>query len=427
MIALAEARRTVLEAMVPLPVEVRALAEAIGCVLGEPVVAPEPVPSFTNSAMDGYALRAQDTTSAPCPLQVVGTVMAGDAPTLTLRPGQAARIMTGAPLPAGADAVCMVERTHPGDAGSVVVEGPVSVGEHVRHPGEDVAAGSTVFEAGVAVTPAHLGVLTSLGIDEVAVVRRPRVGVLSTGDELVTGTGPLAPGKIRDSNRPGLLARLAADGAVAVDLGRIGDDESLVAAAFAEAAGTCDAIVTSGGVSVGDRDVVRMVLDRLGGPHMVWMQVAIKPAKPFAFGRIGESATPVFGLPGNPVSALVSYELFVRPALRAMAGHHRLDRPVLRAAAAEPLTRQPDGKLHLVRVVATVGADGTLQVTPSTGQASHQLRALADANALALVPDGVGVAAGEPVAVLLLDESRLGTAAHSRFGLGPGFTLEPAW
>lgn len=421
MIPLAEARRAVLGALTPLAVELAPLPEALGCVLGEPVVAPEPVPSFTNSAMDGYALRAADTAGAPCALAVVGTIMAGDAPSLTLLPGQAARIMTGAPLPEGADAVCMVELTHLGDAGSVVVERPVSFDQHVRHPGEDVAVGSVVFEAGTAITPAHLGVLTSLGIDKVAVHRRPRIGVISTGDELVVGTGPLAPGKIRDSNRPSLLARLASDGAVAVDLGRIGDDEAAVAAAFTEAAASCDAIVTSGGVSVGDRDVVRMVLDRLGGPDMVWMQVAIKPAKPFAFGHIGQTATPVLGLPGNPVSALVSYELFVRPALRAMAGHRCLDRPVLRATAATALERQPDGKLHLLRVRATIAADGTLEVTPTTGQGSHQLRALADANALALVPDGVGVPAGEPVAVLLLEEDRLETS------VGDSFALEPVW
>ncbi len=421
MIPLAEARQWVLEQVAPLPVTESDVASSVGCVLAEAVVATEPVPPFVGSAMDGYAVRAADTAGAPCRLQVVGTVLAGDDPRFTVGAGQAARIMTGAPLPSGADAVCMVERTRAGDDGTVVVESAVDAGEHVRHPGDDVDRGDVVFPAGTPLTPAHVGVLASLGVRCVAVRPRPRVGVLSTGDELFGGEGPLPPGKIRDSNRPALLATLAADGFDAVDLGVAADDEAAVAAALAGATASCDAVLTSGGVSVGDRDVVRLVLDDMGGPGTRWMQVAIKPAKPLAAGRIGDAGTPFFGLPGNPVSALVSYELFVRPALRTMAGHGQVDRPVLRVLAAEPFRRRPDGKLHLLRACLTVGADGRLLARSAGGQGSHQLRAMADADALVLLPDGDGAGAGEPVAAMVLDAQRIGADGGTHLGLEPGW------
>jgi molybdenum cofactor synthesis domain-containing protein len=239
------------------------------------------------------------------------------------------------------------------------------------------------------------------------------VGVLSTGDELVTTAGALAPGKIRDANRPALLAQLKADGFGALDLGAAGDDEAALAALIEDAASRCDAVVTSGGVSVGDRDVVKLVLERLSGATMRSMQVAIKPAKPLAFGVLEASGTPVFGLPGNPVSALVSYELFVRPALRSMAGHTELDRARLAAVADVDLPRSRDGKLHLIRVTARAGADGVLRVRMSGGQGSHMLRAMAQSNALALLPDGDGVRSGENVEVLLLDADRLSASSET--------------
>lgn len=426
MIDLAEARQAVLGEVRPLVPRHQALATSSGCVLAEDVSASAPVPAFANSAMDGYAVRAADTGSAPCALSVVATVLAGDQPAVVVGPGQAARIMTGAMLPAGADAVCMVEHTRPGDAGAVIVEERVPPGQHVRHPGDDVAAGQIVFSAGTTLTAAHIGVLASLGCDPVLVHPRPRVAVCSTGNELATGAS-LPLGKIRDANRPGLLATLAADGFVPVDLGVLPDDEATVDAALRAAVGDHDAVVTSGGVSVGDRDVVRMVLQAMPDASVRWMQVAIKPAKPLAFGRVGDGATAVFGLPGNPVSALVSYELFVRPALRALAGHRRLDRTITRAVAAAPLCRRQDGKLHFVRVHAFTAADGTIEVTPVRGQGSHQLRAMADANALAIVPDCPGVAAGAPVAVLLLEPASVPAADGSPLGAAPGFDLVPPW
>ena len=229
------------------------------------------------------------------------------------------------------------------------------------------------------------------------------MGVLSTGDELITSAGALAPGQIRDANRPALLAQLQADGFGTVDLGVAGDDEAALTALLEEAGSRCDAIVSSGGVSVGDRDVMKAVLKDLSGPTMRSMQVAIKPAKPFAFGVLSETGTPVFGLAGNPVSALVSYELFVRPALRSMAGCTVLDRPRLAAVAEVDLPRPRDGKLHLVRVAARTGMDGVLGVRLAGGQDSHMLRVMAQSNALALLPDGEGVRAGEGVEILLLD------------------------
>ena len=224
------------------------------------------------------------------------------------------------------------------------------------------------------------------------------MGVLSTGDELVAGDVELRPGQIRDSNRPMLLALLARAGCVPVDLGTAPDDEAAITAALERGVAECDAILTSGGVSVGDFDFVKVVLDRMGDMH--WWQIAVRPAKPLAFGTVG--GTPVFGLPGNPVSSMVSFELFARPALRQMMGHAQVFRPEVPAVADEALRRRPDGKLHLVRVVATPDEEGRLHVRPSGGQGSHLLRAMALANALALLPDGDGVHANGTVKVMLL-------------------------
>lgn len=413
MIPLREATAIAVSACAPLEPRPLPVDQALGCVAGAPVVATEPVPPFVNSSRDGYALRAADTVAAggavgPIRLRVVGSILAGSWFEETIDPGQAARIMTGAPMPAGVDSVCMLEDCRVEDDGRVVViDAPVTEGTAVRGIGDDVVVGDVIVDAGTVLAPGHLGTVANQGVTEVTVHPRPRVGVLSTGDELVSGPGPLAPGQIRDANRHTLLALVRREGWHAVDLGIVGDDEDALGVALDRAAAGCDAVVTSGGVSVGDLDIVKVVLEKKSGGTMRWMQVAIRPAKPFAFGTLALSGTPVFGLPGNPVSAMVSFELLVRPALRRMAGHRSLERPTVPALADGDFRRQPDGKTHFVRAVVALDERGSWRVHPMAGQDSHQLRTMADANALAVLPDGEGIGAGGVVDVLLTDPDRI--------------------
>lgn len=415
MIDITEARHHVLERCPPGAPLVMPVREAEGCVLAEPVVAAESVPPFVNSAIDGYAVQATSLAAGgqmPVDLPVVDEVAAGSYTDRVLAAGEAIRIMTGAPVPAGADAVVMVEDTERLDDGARVrVHRLVSVGESIRGVGEDVQAGAALYPAGTAITPAVLGVLASVNVREVVVYPRVRVAVLSTGDELVDDGSPLLPGQIRESNRTMLFAALREAGCEPVDLGIVRDDEARLEQVLREAVDWCHAVVTSGGVSMGDYDVVRHVLS--GMADMRWMQIAIKPAKPFAFGLLTATdgkAVPVFGLPGNPVSSLVSFELLARPALRRMMGHAHLDRPTVLAVATDGLPRKLDGKLHLVRVLATFGPDGRVHVRSVGAQGSHQLAATSMANAIAVVPDGDGIAAGGDVAVMLLSPDAMGGA-----------------
>jgi molybdenum cofactor synthesis domain-containing protein len=402
LIPLEEACAHVAERCVPMPVERVPTSAAPGLVLAESVVASEHLPPFDNTAVDGFAVQAADTAGAPVRLKVVGTVLAGQAGDRAVGAGEAIRIMTGAPMPPGADAVVMVEDTRV-DGDEVEVHTSVSSGAALRRAGEDVQPGDEVLAPGALLGPAQVGILHSLGVRAVDVVRRARVGVLSTGDELVVGDAPLAPGQIRDSNRPALLAAVAEAGCEPVDLGCIPDDDAAIEAAFREGAASCDAILSSGGVSMGDVDLVKVVLDRIG--DMRWMQIAIKPAKPFAFGVLrggGGRAVPVFGLPGNPVSSLVSFELLARPALRAMMGHLAPGRTVVTAIAEDGLRRRADGKTHFVRVVVDANPPGRFVARSAGGQGSHQLGAMAQANGLAVLPDGDGVEPGGAALVMLL-------------------------
>jgi molybdenum cofactor synthesis domain-containing protein len=383
------------------PVEVDR-RDAAGLVLADPVVSTEEVPPFPNTAVDGYAVRAADVAEVPVDLDVVGEIAAGDPPEGVVGPGQTIRIMTGAPMPEGADAVVMVEDSERLEGGRVRLTRSVEVGAAIRGAGDDVKVGDEVFPAGVVVHPPVSGVLASINAQRVRVHPRAKVAVLSTGDELVDDGSPLEPGQIRESNKTMLAGLIAGTGCEVVDLGVVADDEAELERVLTEAARTCDAIVSSGGVSMGDYDVVKAVLGRIA--DMTWMQIAIKPAKPFAFGTL--DGVPVFGLPGNPVSSMVSYELLARPALRRMMGHRDLARPSVVAVADDGLLRRSDGKIHLMRVTAGFGDDGRLHVHPVRAQGSHQLAATALADALAVVPDGDGVPAGGEVAVLLLRGDR---------------------
>ncbi len=421
MIPLSEARWFVLDACAPMASRAVPIDDAVGCVAAASVVATEPVPPFVNSSMDGYALRASDSSAAsgpehPARLEVVGTVMAGTPLRTGLGPGQAARIMTGAPLPPGADAVCMLEECREEGGSVVLIERPIGDGTFVRRVGQDVDVGDTVLEAGAVITAGHVGVLANQALTAVEVHPRPRIGILSTGDELVAGTGPLAPGKIRDANRHTLLALVRREGWEAVDLGVVCDDEATLGRILDDAADRCDLIVTSGGVSVGDHDVVKTVLEQRSGGTMRWMQVAIRPAKPFAFGLLAESGTPVFGLPGNPVSAMVSFELFVRPAGRLLSGHGALGRSVVPATAEGAFKRRADGKTHFQRCLVRLDDRGSWWVRPMDGQESHQLLTMAESNALAVLPDGDGIPSGDQVEVMLTDPGRVGTEFASDGG-----------
>jgi molybdopterin molybdotransferase len=403
-IPLADAQAEVIAACTAQPAQVVDVGDALGLVLAELVTAAGDVPPFANTAMDGYAVRAADVVEAsaahPTRLTVIGTLAAGRAPHVSVGPGEALRIMTGAPFPEGADAIAIVETTR-SEGDQVWISAPAAAGEHVRRAGEDVAAGQEVFGAGTVLGPGHLGVLCSVGRERVPVVPAPVVGVLSTGDELVEGGGALLPGQIRDSNRRTLMALLRRDGFVTVDLGIAPDVEGEIERRMADGAARCDAVLTSGGVSMGDFDLVKVVLDRMGRMH--WMQVAIRPAKPFAFGLVGD--TPVFGLPGNPVSSMVSYEVLARPGLRRMAGRadadlHRVPVPAIVDGAA--LRGSADGRTSFARVQVDIGTDGRFHARSAGGQGSHQLYAMALAGGLAIVPPGEQVASGDTVPVLLL-------------------------
>jgi molybdopterin molybdotransferase len=398
-----EARDYVLERCVVADVVEASIADAVGAVLADPVVAAEDVPPFANSAVDGYAVRAGDTSDAPARLHVVAEVAAGWSTDRVVGQGEAIRIMTGAPLPAGADASVMVEDTErEGEGDHVIIRKSVVPGQSIRNVGEDVHIGTELFAAGTTVRPAVAGVLASVNARRVRVFRTPRVAVLSTGDELINDGSELRPGQIRESNKTMLLPLVTEAGCEAIDLGVVRDDEAALEATLREAAATYDAVITSGGVSMGEYDVVKAVLSRIA--DMRWMQIAIKPAKPFAFGLLdaGDRRTPIFGLPGNPVSSMVSFELFARPALRKMMGHPFYDRPTVAAVADEGLPRRTDGKTHYMRVFGSFGDDGRYHIGSVGAQGSHQLAATSLADAIAIVPDGNGIPPGGSVATLLL-------------------------
>jgi molybdopterin molybdotransferase len=400
----AEALRTILDETPVLGPETVAVREAQGRVLAAPVVSERVLPPADNSAMDGYAVRVADTGSvasgAPVVLRVAFEVAAGGEAGAEVGPGQAARVLTGAPVPPGADAVVRQEDTErDGDRLSVLVA--PAHREHIRDAGEDVKAGERVLEPGAVLGPAHLGLLASLGRGTVAVHQRPRVAILSGGDELVEPDGDVAGGRIVSSNSYSIAAQCRELGAEPVYLGIARDTPEDVERHF-RAGLRADVVVSSAGVSVGDRDYVRGVLEKLGCRLSFW-GVQMKPGYPLAFGRFaGEGAPLVFGLPGNPVSAMVTFEQFVRPALRKMMGHAGLFRPLLRARLRETLRKKP-GRLHFVRVA--LAREGGEVVAHSTGsQSSGVLRSMTLADGLLIFPaDATELAAGSEADVQVLD------------------------
>lgn len=383
------------------------LLDALGRVLAEDAVSDIDVAPFDNSAMDGFAVRAEDlagaTPESPVTLEVISHIGAGDYSELAVGTGQAARIMTGAPVPPGADSVVMVERTRAidGDGGvgsRVAFEIEPVLGDHIRRRGEEVRAGQVVLAAGELLGPAGVGLLASTGHAQVPVYRRPRVAIISTGSELVEVAETPGPGKIRNSNSYSIAAQVIDAGGVPLRFPIVPDDLDSTREAFARVAEEADFIVTSGGVSVGDFDYVKPVLEELG--ELTFCKVKMRPGNPQTMGAIGD--VPFFGLPGNPTSTYVGFEIFVRPALRLMQGHTAVDRPIVEAVLAHDVKKKQDRRYYLRARLARTGE--RFEVALSGSQSSALLTAAHHGNCFLVLPEGEGFfAAGTPVACMRLD------------------------
>ncbi|MFB4272988.1 gephyrin-like molybdotransferase Glp [Nonomuraea sp. GTA35] len=378
--------------LAPLELE---LEQTLGTTLAEDVSSPVPLPPFDNSAMDGYAVRVEDLSEIPATLPVIDDVAAGSLELRAVGPGHAVRIMTGAPLPAGADAVVPVEWTDGGTV-SVRIDRRAEAGNAIRRAGEDVQTGEVVLKAGTVIGPAQLGIIAGVGRRRVWARPRPRVVVISTGAELVEPGGTLQPGQIWDSNSYTLTAAVREVGAEGFRAGSVGDDPGMLLDRLDTHLVRADAIITSGGVSMGAYEPVKEALSPLGTVR--FEKVAMQPGMPQGFGVLGDDQVPIFALPGNPVSSFVSFMLFVRPALAKMRGLPSGMPETVTARTTGPL-RSPFGRRSYLRGV--LAADGT--VSPAHGQGSHQLAALASANALIVVPEDVTeVEAGASVEVVRL-------------------------
>ena len=389
----------ILAAISPLPPVSLELADAEGCVLAEDVTAAVSLPSFDNSSMDGYAVHAADTTHSserkPLTLEVTAEIAAGDTGAYQLASGTAIKIMTGARMPAGADAVVPVEWTD-GGGKRVEIYRPVAAGNAVRYVGGDATEGETLLTKGIRMRPMQIAVAASAGRKMIKVRPRPRVVVLSTGNELTEPGTPLVPGQIWDSNSYMLAAAAREAGAVTSRRAVVPDDPAGVLPALEAQRSEADLLVTTGGVSMGgEHDVVKAALRELG--TVAFGKVAMQPGMPQGFGTLGEGRVPIFTLPGNPVSAYVSFQLFVRPAIAALQDTGDLRLPVARATLTGPV-RSPEGRRSFLRGVLTGG-----QVAPLSGQGSHQIAALGRANALIVVPEETTrLPEGEAVDVLVL-------------------------
>lgn len=389
------ARQQILDRIHPLETETVPLLQALGRAVAEAVIAPLDLPRFDNSAMDGYALRAADSGEG-VKLRVTGYLAAGSLERPPVEAGCAVRIMTGAPLPPGADTVVPVEKTDGGEA-MVTLHDAIPAGDHIRWRGEDVRCGDEVLPLGTVLRPPELSLLASFNHTEIAVVRRPRVAILSTGDELVEVGTPLTEGRIVNSNSWSLAASVLELGGIPLQLGIARDTRESLREKLTEGL-QADMLITSAGVSAGDLDLVREVLDELGVEQHFW-KVDIKPGRPTAFAT--KAAVPVFSLPGNPVATLVTFEEFVRPALLKMMGHRQILKPLIRAVLQEPARKKP-GRAQFLRVRVRSEA-GRLVVTSSGDQNTGILRTSLLANGIAVLPaDHGNFSAGEEVEVHLL-------------------------
>ena len=394
----------VLDAIEPLGAFPQPLMETLGLAAAEDVVAPISLPSFDNSGMDGYAVAFADVVSAsedaPVHLPVVGEIGAGQAQLLAMSPGTAVKIMTGAPLPAGADAVVPYEWTDRGVAQVRISQAPAE-GQHIRRAGEDVSEGDVLIEDGTVLGPRHLGLLAAVGRGTVLSRPRPRVVILSTGSELREPGTPLGHDSVYDGNSWLLAASARRAGAIAYRVGIVPDESRAFLDALSDQLVRADLVVTSGGVSQGDYDVVKEALRPSGS---VWFGgVKMQPGKPQGFGTVGEDETPIFTLPGNPVSAYISFETFVLPAIRKLMGKRPWSRPTTRARLTHPLS-SPPGRRQYMRGSYAVDRGGPF-VSPVGGAGSHLIGDLASANALIIVPeDATSVSAGEQVQIVWLDE-----------------------
>ncbi|GAK58905.1 molybdenum cofactor synthesis domain protein [Candidatus Vecturithrix granuli] len=404
MISVQEARDIVLAQVKVLGTERKELLASLGRVIAEDVFAPHDVPPHNNSAMDGYAVRSEDTHHAsrehPVTLNVIEDLPAGYVSQRYLQTGQAIRIMTGAPIPDGADAVVRVEDTLRGEGEQVLILREVPPLYDLRLAGEDIRQGDLILRQGDLLRPAEIGLLSSLGRSTIQVYQRPQVAILSTGDELLYIDEPLQPGKIYNSNSYSLAALVLDAGAIPIQLGIARDTREDLEQKFLAGA-RADVIISSGGVSVGDYDLVKEMLKKSGSEMQFW-KVCMKPGKPQAFGAI--AGKPTFGLPGNPVSSMVSFEVFVRPALLKMMGHTQIYRRVVTATLAEDF-RKSDRRKHFVRVA--LRQENTRYIASTTGdQGSGILRSMAKAKGLMVVDEErMQIQAGESVAVMLLDHS----------------------
>ncbi|MEA2477237.1 MAG: molybdopterin molybdotransferase [Actinomycetota bacterium] len=374
-----EARARVLK-MVPIMEQIDVpVADARAAVVAMDLKAPHDLPRFDNSAMDGYALRSEDGVRAPIELEVIGEVRAGDPGDLKIELGTAARIMTGAPIPPGADTVCPIEQATEQN-GRVTIEARTAAGSSVRAAGEDVRSGDVLVTSGTELGSAEIALLASMGVSPVPVRKTPRVAIVVTGDELVEPEAELRPGAIHDSNSPALRALVEEAGAVAVVMGRAADVYEDVVAALERAADVADLVISSGGVSVGKHDHVKAAVEKLGAID-AW-RVAMRPGKPVVVGRVGE--VPFLGLPGNPVSVHVSFEQFARPAIRKMRGCSSLLRPTITARLTNPIDKAA-GRMEFVRVFLSQ-ADGGWAATTTGPQGSHIQSSLIGAHGVARFP-----------------------------------------